>query len=145
MGRGPSHGRTNLSDDLQERICRCLRLGMRFSDACRANRVSVRTGNDWLQIGRGDHPTRRPTARYTAFVQAVEKAEADAVEVLVQRWMEASATDWRAARDLLARRFPDEWGPVQRLAGADGGPLVIEVREVDWVEARAEGDDGGDE
>jgi len=58
---------------------------------------------------------------------------ADAKAALIERWYRATETDWRAAMALLERRYPEEWGKVVKLAGHDGGKLVVEVVETaDW-------------
>jgi hypothetical protein len=40
----------------------------------------------------------------------LHQAELDCEAALVKKWHDAAPDDWRAARDLLARRFPDRWG-----------------------------------
>ena len=52
-------------------------------------------------------------------VQAVALAEASLEDALVDTWYQLRQSDWKAAKDLLARRFPKEWSEaaVQRKAG----------------------------
>jgi hypothetical protein len=48
-------------------------------------------------------------SRYLQFFHAVTRAETEAEATLVQAWNAAGKIDWRAARDMLARRFPERW------------------------------------
>jgi hypothetical protein len=54
-----------------------------------------------------EEPQEQP---YADFAAALEQAELDCESALVKKWHDAAPDDWRAARDLLARRFPDRWG-----------------------------------
>jgi hypothetical protein len=44
------------------------------------------------------------------FLRELQQAELDCESALVKKWHDAAPDDWRAARDLLARRFRDRWG-----------------------------------
>lgn len=46
---------------------------------------------------------------YLQFLEAIRQAEAEAETHLVEVWREQTPQDWKAARDLLARRFPQRW------------------------------------
>lgn len=62
------------------------------------------------------------------FFQSVGDAEIELFAELITTWRAQAGTDWRAAKELLARRFPEDMGdPARRLevTGADGGPLAI--------------------
>ena len=52
---------------------------------------------------------------YLQFLEAVRQAEAEAEAHLVEFWQEQAPKDWRAARDLLSRRFPERWAERQRI------------------------------
>ena len=55
---------------------------------------------------------------YREFREQVTRAEATAETVLVAAWASAASGpdgDWRAARDLLARRAPERWAGVTRV------------------------------
>jgi hypothetical protein len=56
--------------------------------------------------------------RYREFREQLTRAEATAETVLVAAWQGAALGpdgDWRAARDLLARRAPERWAGVTRV------------------------------
>lgn len=97
--------KTKLTPAIQERICDVLRQANYVIAACRAVGVSYQTFNVWMQKGR--------TAQrgiYREFREAVTRAIADAEVKLVEAWRAAVPEDWRAARDLLGRRFAERWG-----------------------------------
>lgn len=52
-------------------------------------------------------------------IQAVALAEASLEDALVDTWYQLRHSDWKAAKDFLARRFPKEWSEAaaQRKAG----------------------------
>ena len=72
------------------------------------------------------------TVQYPAFLDAVQQAEAQAVGAMVGRVYEASKTTWQAAAWWLERRYPADWGRVERhaLTGEGGGPLTLMVERV---------------
>jgi hypothetical protein len=71
----------------------------------------------WLEkdrrLGDKEHPTKKEQM-YRDFVHQVEMAEASFVAELELRWRQAAKTDWRAARDLLAWRWPERWADQSR-------------------------------
>lgn len=69
--------RTKLTPERQKKILDALTAGGYFEVACEYAGVDARTGFEWLQRGRGEHPTRPCTPLYAQFAQAVEKAQAD--------------------------------------------------------------------
>lgn len=66
---------------------------------------------------------------HVQFYRAVHQAEAILEDNLVQTWYDLRSTDWKAARDLLARRFPKDWAEQKtvnnRLSGPNGGPVQV--------------------
>lgn len=48
-------------------------------------------------------------ARYLTFLEQVTRAETNAEVAAVTHWRAAFSQDWRAARDYLARKRPDQW------------------------------------
>jgi hypothetical protein len=72
------------------------------------------------RTGRPPAPYALPEAqeRYREFRESVTRAEAKAEALLVGAWQAAAFGpdgDWRAARDLLARRAPERWAGVTRV------------------------------
>jgi hypothetical protein len=54
-------------------------------------------------------------APYLELLESVTRAQADAEVAAVAAWRSAWSTDWRAARDYLARTAPERWAGVTRV------------------------------
>lgn len=85
--------------------------------------ISYKTFADWMNKG------ERRTGRYREFRNAVLAAETEAESKIVEQWRAQIPTNWQAARDFLARRFPDRWGNKDRLQ-------VDFVNSPEWTEIR---------
>lgn len=63
------------------------------------------------------------------FYRAVKMAEAILQDAMVDTWYNLRNTDYKAARDFLARRFPEEWSETKnknvKLSGPGGGPIEV--------------------
>lgn len=128
VGRRPA-----LTPDVQAAIVDALEHGAHLRIAAAAARISDRTLHSWLKRGRDElarvMPDTEPAddddetlldlepteERYVRFLLAVEQAEAVAEVQAVTTWSRAAGYDWRAARDLLARRHPDRWAQTSSL------------------------------
>jgi Transposase len=107
------------SPEMRKAICEVLRVGVTRACAARHAGVSDDTLRAWME-------------RHAEFAEAVEKAEADCEARMTARlYQEATREggDWRAALAWLKCRRPAEWGDKVEVAGADGGPIEIVVRE----------------
>lgn len=118
--------KTKLTPLVQERICESIRLGNYKTVAAQSAGVHIATLIDWENRGTGEH-ARQP---YIEFVEALTEAENQSERALVGYWRVAAAKDWRAARDLLARRFPDRWKDQSRVQVTGSLDLVATVREL---------------
>jgi hypothetical protein len=118
-----SRGRpTALTPKVRDVIVMAVAEGCPLGSACAAAGVSATAGYEWLRRGRGQGA--RPNAPvYAQFADALARAEAESEAALVRHWYVAAASDWRAARDLLARRFPERWGKSAAVAA-----LISQVR-----------------
>mgnify|MGYP001136552653 CR=1 FL=1 len=63
--------------------------------------------------------------RYASFATQLQEAEAHAAAVVMARIHHAAASDWRAAAWMLERRYPEDFGPRQRLEQA----VTVDVRQ----------------
>lgn len=96
---------TKLNPQTQERIVKAISDGNYLQNACALAGISEQTFGDWRRRGEnGEEP-------FLAFLEAVTRAEAIAEDVIISQWRDQIPQDWRAARDFLARRHPDRWGP----------------------------------
>lgn len=109
MGR-----RTKLTPELQEALCEYLRQGLYLQTACALVGVDLATVDQWRQRGEGTEPTRPGSPLYVAFVEAVDKAKAEAVKHDVGVIREASRTSWQASAWHLERTNPSLYGRVWR-------------------------------
>lgn len=96
---------TKLTEELQQKLCRLVSAGNHINDACVIAGISKRTFENWTDRGRRAH-----TGKYRDFVEAIERAEAQAKARNVALIQKAAQEDWRAALEYLERRYPEEWG-----------------------------------
>lgn len=68
---------TKLTPQVQKKIVDALSVGNYFEVACEYAEIDPRTGLEWLQRGRGEHPTQSAAEIYVHFVQAVTRAQAE--------------------------------------------------------------------
>ncbi len=113
--------RNNQNSDVRDYgplILENLAKGGHFAKACRAAGISPHTGNLWRRLGRlqvGEHEdTCLARPEHIAFEEAVEETLAKFEMRILGYWVAAAETNWQAARDLLARRFPQRWGNAER-------------------------------
>ena len=100
---------TKLNSRVQNTIVKCLKDGNTRNDSALYAGISHTTFYNWLERGRqGEEP-------FLAFLEAVEKAEAQAVVSKVAIIKEAAEETWQAAAWWLERKRPDDWGRRQRM------------------------------
>ena len=111
----PGRGRPKaLTPEVQAKIIQALAGNATYRGACGFAGVHYAT----FQLYRKLHIEAREagtTTEFSDFYDAVEEAEAQAQASLATYWTQAARTDWRAARDLLTHRHPEEWAPAQRI------------------------------
>lgn len=132
MGR-----KSKYSPQMQAALCRWLRKGCSYKDACAMEGISYETYRTWQ--------TEKP-----AFSVAIKKAEAECKADRIATVLKASEKSWQAAAWWLERRCPEEYG---RNAKEEKPQNVVSYEELEtpdeWCktveEARAlrdERDDG---
>ena len=124
-----------------------IRAGAHFSEAAVYASISTDTIKRWLTRGRTymldafdedcsdeDISLLPPNQQmYVTFYRSAARNEATVAVEMVGVWRQAAQDDWRAARDFLARRFPAEWQPRDRLelsasdARSDGDAVAIDT------------------
>lgn len=125
MGR-----KTRLTPERQARICQAITAGAHLNTAARFGGITYQTFAVWM--AKGDTPGREP---YSSFREAVLRAEVEAEVRMVAAWQShgigtrENPGDWRALRDLLARRHPDRWMPREgrEISGPAGSPVQVVV------------------
>ena len=88
---------SKLTPKTRQVVLDAIAFGAPLATACAAAGVSVRSVNEWRQIGERRHPTKSPSPEHIEFAEAVNRAIADAELVLLKRVYEASKDDYRAA------------------------------------------------
>lgn len=124
-GRGFGTGAGNpgkLTPAVQQKIVDALRAGNYYSAAARYAGVTYSRMFAWMRKGE-----QQPDSMYGDFRRAVLEAEAAAEVAVVAQWRQSIPQNWAAARDFLARRYPERWAAHQKmeLTGRDGGPVVL--------------------
>jgi hypothetical protein len=96
---------SKLTPEVQEKLCTAIRGGNFLDTAAAYAGVHRDTLREWLRRG-----ARASSGIYRAFLEAVEKAHADAEARDVALIAKAAAGgNWQAAGWRLERRFPERW------------------------------------
>ena len=93
--------RTKLTPVVYKSILEAVSQGNWIDTAAQSVGITKRVIHRWIQIGRGDHPTRKPVEPFITFSQEIETALAKAEQSLVKDLRKEA--DWRAKAWLLER------------------------------------------
>jgi hypothetical protein len=130
---------TRCTPELTKIICASISSGNYLWVAAKTAGISRDTLQDWKRRGaEGEQP-------YARFLADFDQAEINCEAALVKKWHDAAPADWRAARDLLARRFPERWSErwedqrtpgaslfqINIVLGGDPNPEAIEIPKVE--------------
>lgn len=121
MGRNPK-----LSPETQAIIVEHIKAGNYQYVAAEAAGIDIATFHRWIERGTGEG-AREP---YRAFCEALTRAERESERALVGHWRLHASKDWRAARDLLARRFPERWADQRKLEVSGSLSVTDSVRQL---------------
>lgn len=118
---------TDLTPDCQAKVCEALRAGnTRRASALYAG-ISEQTFYEWVARGRGTNG-RETTPLHASFLEAVEKAEAEAEVQAVAIVKLAAQTQWTAGAWWLERKRPADWARAERTfverGDEDGGKVA---------------------
>ena len=118
---------TNLTKGIQESILKSIRNGNYLSTSAHAVGIMPQVVTRWLQIGRGEHPTRPAKEPYTSFAKNYDKARAEAEGAIVESL--GKSEDWRARAWVLER------GPARERWSANENPLSAQLPALAVLEA----------
>tara|TARA_R100001198_G_scaffold48766_1_gene27165 strand:+ start:1631 stop:2134 length:504 start_codon:yes stop_codon:yes gene_type:complete len=90
-----------LKKNVHNAIVRSVSNGNWIPTAAKAAGLAPRTVHEWIQIGKGEHPTKEAIEPFVSFAEDIEKAMAFAEEGLVANVKDSD--DWRAKAWLLER------------------------------------------
>ena len=97
---------TKLTHEVQQKIGENVSLGLTYSLAASAAGVTYQSLNSWMQRGQTEK-----FGKYYNFYKYIQKCNADAAKVLLERINEASkAGNTQMCTWILERRFPEEFG-----------------------------------
>lgn len=124
-GNGGKTGRpTKLTPEVQAAIVTAISVGNYLHHAAMYAGVSYHAVNYWCK--RGEKET---TGMFRDFLDAVKKAEGDAIARNVAIIQKAAKKSWQAAAWWLERKYSEDFAlkTKQELTGKDGGPVAIQV------------------
>lgn len=120
--RGKGGRPSKLTPEVKEKLISAIRMGNYYEPACAYAGVDYSTFRRWMQKGE-----QARSGQYREFYEEVKRAEAEAEARAVALWQKQAPEDWRAARDFLARRYPERWAARDSLrlkADAENPPLL---------------------
>jgi len=101
--------KTDLTDELADRLVALLRAGNYIGVACRAVGIGSSTYRQWMARGRTG---KAADAAYRTFRERMEQAHAEGEAVLAAEIAKAARSHWAAAAWILERQYPERWGRV---------------------------------
>ena len=90
-----------MTPEVQETICKAIRIGATYQAAAEAAGVSYETFNEWRKC---------KTTKFLRFSEAIDRANADAQLELLQKIQNFTDKDWRAGTWILEHRFKQDYG-----------------------------------
>src|SRR5215831_13238230 len=137
---GGMHGNAKLTREVVEELKRLVEAGNYLTRAVDKVGVDRSTFTRWMQKGAKLSP--RSASLYRVLHDRVREAEANFQDRAVHAWQECwtgdDRGDYRAIRDFLARRFPDEWGPHRELVTPSAVPAddITALVKAAWEERK---------
>jgi len=130
--------RERLTDTVQEKVCRLIKVGNYKVVAAQLSGIGERTFYTWYAKGDPDHPGHK--RKYERFRQAVDEAEAASESLIVSKIIRKAGA--RELLDLLGRRFPERWR--KRVVLDHSGQIAADhFHEVTLSQGRNPADDTG--
>ena len=110
---------SKLTPEVRKRLINAIMAGNYYEPACRYAGVDYSTFRKWMQKGE-----QAKSGQYFEFFEEVKRAEAEAEARMVAQWQAQVPNDWKAARDFLARRYPERWAQKERIDLEHSGEVV---------------------
>jgi len=139
---------TKLTPEVQEVLVRAVISGMSFTTAAAAAGISSKAEIQWRDRGERaldraeqGEPIPEEDAPFVHYVQAIQRARADAVQARLTAINAASADGhWQAAAWWLERMVPKDYGRKATVAvtGDDGGAVKVEVSAKESLRVKLE-------
>lgn len=110
---------SKLTPEVKKRLIDAVKAGNYFEAACRFAGISLSTFYRWIERGQ-----RSRSGEFREFWEELTRAEAEAEARMVAQWQAQIPQDWRAARDFLARRFPERWASKDKIDLEHSGEVM---------------------
>ena len=111
-----------LTPQFIDEFCTYIENGMTAKDSCNLCSINEATFYRWLHEAEAVDEFGRPIPKYVRqreLKDAVEKAKASFKAYHVQAIIKASKRNWTASAWLLERRYPEEYGAIDRRSAMD--------------------------
>jgi transposase-like protein len=105
---------SKLTEDTVDNLLKAIREGQTYAVACSYAGICYQTLRNWIKTASNDVEQGELT-EYVAFLDMLSRAEAQAERKAVRAWSSHFKSDYRAARDFLAARNPDQWARRDRM------------------------------
>jgi hypothetical protein len=124
---------TYCTDAFIEAFCELIRIGNHVEPSLAQCEISVDAFWDWHKRGKDMVESDDPEFldhQYAKLYIQYHKAVAESETVLVGYWQLHAKEDYRAARDMLARRFPQRWSneaTIRMIHEGGDAPIRVEI------------------
>lgn len=138
MAKADKHagGRPTLLDaESQNILLQSIEAGLTLRMACACANLAYNTVYEWKRRGLdGEYNGREGNEAYEQFAKALTQAEEKGKAAMLLRWQQFFPTDWRAIRDYMARRWPEEWAATEAIKMQHSGSLATTSDEAAELE-----------
>ena len=112
---------SKFSPEVISRLEKNIGEGLPYELACRLSGISYETYRCWMR----DAMKEDADPDLINFLHTIAQAESQAEVTLINKWLNKTKGDWRAAKEYLARRWPERWAERKQLEhiGPGGGPI----------------------
>lgn len=100
-----------LTPELIKKFIKYIKQGNYITICCKICNIDYSTYRKWMIRAADEIENGVKLSKYINFFNIVNEAQAEAEASIVEIWRKICPEDWRACRDLLARRFKDRWAP----------------------------------
>lgn len=100
---------SKLTAETVDKLLSAIEEGQTYKVACGYAAICYQTLRNWIEQARDDIDAENVT-EYVVFLDMLSRAESAVERKAVNAWVSAFRDDYRAARDFLERRNPEEWG-----------------------------------
>lgn len=96
-------------------IVAAVRRGNTYENSCMLASICYSTFNNWTRRGKESREQDLVECKYLKFLDALEKAESECENEILQHWKDCIPGNWQAGKEYLARRNSAKWGNQDKL------------------------------